>query len=196
MIVGSISFPEYSGVRCLMMPFIQGDPGSVPREYKSYDDVIESLAIETGRIGYLTIDESFVEAGSPQRGYRARHGRAIHTEAGLISDRVYCWGGRVNVRLDRDVQILIANSVDDSCAIWDTEHRETSEDGDIGFASASYPYCDTELVKSGDVHRLGVLTPHESLPVTSSTRRQFVRVVGSGVHGREDYFTPNHLVRT
>lgn len=40
----------------------------------------------------------------------------------------------------------------------------------------------------------GILTPHESLPVPCDFPRQFLRIISSGVHGREDYFTVNPLV--
>ena len=53
----SINFPEFTGIRYLMMPFIQGDSQSIPDEYKSYSDIIDSTFIKKGDIGYLTIDE-------------------------------------------------------------------------------------------------------------------------------------------
>ena len=53
----SINFPEFTGIRCLMMPFIQGDSRSIPDEYKSYSEIVDSTFIKKGDIGYLTIDE-------------------------------------------------------------------------------------------------------------------------------------------
>lgn len=70
MIVTTIDFPKYSGVRCLMMPYIQGDPESVPEEYQGYADIIRSVFFRNGDIGYLTIDESVAEKGKPHRGAR------------------------------------------------------------------------------------------------------------------------------
>jgi hypothetical protein len=198
-LVGQISFPEYSGLRCLMMPYVQGDPDSVPLEFAAYRDIIESLAIERGEIGYLTIDESPVAAGIPHRGQRAKYGRALHTEAGVLhgvhswgSSRV--WGGSPRVTLDEETQILLANSMDGSCAVWDAVHADTSEDGDIGHLADMYPYNEAVMMRAGEVRQIGILTPHESLPVCSDAVRQFVRIVGRGVHGREEYFTVNPLV--
>lgn len=188
-----IHFPEYSGLRCLMMPYIQGDPGSVPACYASYATIIEAVCISRGEIGYLTIDESVAMAGRPHRGERAMHGRAIHTEAGK-RPYGFGWGWSEAVRLDRDVEILLANSIDKSCAIWDASHEDTSHDGDIGHVADLYPYANATLMRAGDVHRIGILTPHEGLPVAVDTPRQFLRIVGSGVHGREDYFTRNPLL--
>lgn len=190
---GSITFPEYSGVRCLMMPYIQGDPASVPDAYAPYFDVIESTFLDQGQIGFLTIDESPVAKGAPHRGDRAKFGRALHTEAGIRPTGLLGWGwGSSNlVTLDPEVEILLANNLDESCAYWDAVHADTSRDGDIGDFAELYPYEDAVVMRAGDVHRIGILTPHESLPVQQDFDRQFLRIVGSGVHGREEYFTVN-----
>lgn len=195
-----IRFPEFSGLRCLMMPYVQGEPSSVPNEYRSYATILRDVFVRRGDVGYLTIDESVAVAGRPHRGDRAKTRRALHTEAGRIPGRIYCWGDgggwgrRHRVTLDRDVQILLANSIDDTCATWDSVHEDTSLDGDIGHAADMYPMRDATMLKAGEVHRIGILTPHESLPVQETCRRQFLRIVGSGVHGREPYFTTNPLL--
>jgi hypothetical protein len=194
MIYGHIQFPAYSGLRCLMMPYIQGDPDSVPACFAAYAKIIEDVFLSPGELGHLTIDESVALAGRPHRGERAKHGRAIHTEAGKRTDG-FGWGFSDCVRLERDVEILLANSLDDSCAIWDAVHEDTSRDGDIGHAAGLYPHAQSTLVRAGDVHRIGILTPHESLPVPVDTPRQFLRIVGSGVHGREEYFTRNPVLQ-
>jgi hypothetical protein len=90
---------------------------------------------------------------------------------------------------------LLANNIDNTCAIWDSVHENTSFDGDIGDCAEEYPYSKAIMVRAGDVHRIGILTPHESLPVTNSVNRQFLRIVGSGVHGRESHFTINPLMK-
>ena len=48
MIINKIKFPDFTGLKCNMMPFIQGDPSSLPEEYKSYFDIINENYIETG----------------------------------------------------------------------------------------------------------------------------------------------------
>ena len=194
------TFPEFRGLRCLMMPYIQGEPDSAPREYGAYAEIIREVFIRKGDIGYLTIDESLAHAGKPHRGARATTPRALHTEAGRIPGKLYCWGDgggwgkKHRVTLDRDVQILLANNLDDSCAVWDAIHENTSLDGDIGHAAHLYPYERAMLMKAGEVRRIGILTPHESVPVKETVERQFLRIVGSGVHGREPYFTTNPLI--
>lgn len=196
-----IKFPQFTGIRCLMMPFIQGRSETVPEEYRGkYGDILESVYDKAGEVGFLTIDESVAKAGCPHRGTRARHGRALHTEAGRHPDRVYAWGSgggwgsSHRVTLDRDVKVLLANNLDDSCAIWNAEHENTSIDGDIGYAAEQYPYKDAILMKAGEVHEIGILTPHESLPVKENVCRQFLRIISSGVHGRENHFTENPIL--
>ena len=210
----TVKFPQFSGIRCLMMPYIQGDSASVPDSYAPYKDIVDSVFLQKGDIGFLTIDESLVIGGKPHRGQRAKYGRALHTEVGKVPGQIYCWGGggggwgvpspspqpkpkpkpRHRVTLDRDVRILLANNLDDSCAVWDAEHENTSLDGDIGHAAADYPYDRAIFLKAGEIHEIGILTPHESLPVQRDFNRQFLRIVSSGVHGREEYFTRNPLV--
>lgn len=190
-----IAFPKFTGLRCLMMPYVQGDPDSVPKEYHAYADIIASAYLRAGDVGYLTIDESIAHAGKPHRGKRARTDRALHTEAGVRAYKAVwgAWGSSEEVTLDPGVEILLANNLDDSCAVWDAWHPDTSRDGDIGHLSADYPYSMAELMKAGEVRRIGIFTPHESLPVKRTVHRQFLRIVSSGVRGREPYFTENRL---
>jgi hypothetical protein len=191
----TVNFPAFTGLRCLMMPYIQGDPQSVPVQYAAYAEIIRSAVIDRGDIGYLTIDESVAVAGRAHRGTRAKFARALHTEAGKRPYLAWgTWGALEDVKLDRDVEVLLANNLDDSCAIWSAVHEDTSRDGDIGHCADQYPYRDAVMMKAGDVHRIGILTPHESLPVRQTFQRQFLRIVSSGVHGREPYFTVNPLL--
>lgn len=201
MILNKITFPAFSGKRCLMMPYIQGDPESVPEEFRTgYEDILASVVIVPGDIGFLTIDESVAHMGTPHRGTRAKFDRALHTEAGRRPDKIYAWGGggwgsAHKVELERDVQVLLANNIDNTCAIWNVEHENTSWDGDIGDVSDMYPMSEAVMMKAGEVHRIGILTPHESLPVPADVNRQFLRIISSGVHGREEYFTKNRLMK-
>jgi len=195
--VGQFTFPDFSGTRCLMMPFIQGDPESVPDIYRGYSDIISTVYLDRGDVGYLTIDEAWVDKDTPHRGQRAKWDRALHTEAGIDATkqpRWGHWGGRPNVTLDRQVRILLANNLDHSCAIWNAEHPDTSIDGDIGDCADQYPYEDATLALAGEVYEIGIFTPHESLKVRQGVRRQFLRIVGSGVNGKEPYFTKNPVM--
>lgn len=187
----------------MMMPYIQGRADSVPPAYKTYRDIIENVFVKKGDIGFLTIDESVVLAGKPHRGARAKSARALHTEAGRDpvnninrwGSPVPHWGSTKQVTLESDVSILLANNLDGSCAVWDALHEDTTLDGDIGHAADEYPYESAVLMRAGEVHKIGIFTPHESLPVKQDFQRQFLRIVSAGVHGREPYFTQNPLVQ-
>lgn len=198
--ISHIEFPEYAGKRCLMMPYIQGDPDSVPEEFREgYEKILSDVYFARGDVGFLTIDESPVEKGTVHRSSRSTTDRAIHTEAGINPEKIYTWGssgwGRSHkVELDRDAKVLLASNIDRSCAIWDVEHANTSLDGDLGEFLHQYPLDEAELLRAGDVHQIGILTPHESLPVKRECKRQFFRIISSGVFGREDYFTKNPLI--
>lgn len=183
------------------MPYIQGHPETVPEQYRNgYEDILSSVFVRHGSRGFLTIDESVATKGSAHRGAHARFGRALHTEAGRHPNKVYAWGSgggwgcSHRVTLDRDVRVLLANNLDDSCAIWNCEHENTSLDGDIGDFSENYPYSEAVMLKAGEVHDIGILTPHESLPVKETFNRQFLRIVSEGVHGREPHFTINPIL--
>jgi hypothetical protein len=199
-LTSNIKFPIYSGIRCLMMPYIQGDSMSIPKKYRgAYGEIVDTIYDEKGAIGYLTIDESPVVAGKAHRGARSKYGRALHTEAGKSPLGAYGWGGTGwgsshKVTLDQDVKVLIANNLNKSCALWDAWHEDTSLDGDIGDCAEQYPYDAAVIMGKGEVYKIGILTPHESLPVKTDFNRQFLRIVSGGVHGREDYFTINPLM--
>jgi hypothetical protein len=194
--MNSITFPPYMNKRCLMMPYIQGRPESVPQELREgYEDILETLVLEDGEVGWLTIDESLVRSGQPHRGDRAKHGRALHTE--VNNDSRWGgggWGRKSPVYLARDTQILVASSLGGTTAYWDAEQVDTTEDGDIGHLAHLYPMEDAIILRAGEVAQFGIFTPHESLPVAEDARRQFIRIIGQGVTGREHYFTQNPLV--
>jgi len=201
-ILKTITFPTVTGVKCNMMPFIQGDSKSLPDEYKPYSEIIDNSFLEKGEIGYLTIDESYVVAGDSQRGYTIEdHGRNVHIEVG------HCelgnrwgggggngWGGRATTLLEDDTQVLIANNISDTCRVWDEIERTHTKDGDLGHIIDKYPEDSGVLLKAGELAKISIFTPHECINQTISGMRQFFRIVGKGVTGREEYFTTNPLI--
>lgn len=193
-----VKFPDFTGVRCNMMPFIQGDPESVPGEYRQYADVIEATAIQPGQIGHLTIDETVVGAGQTQRGYN-QFGRNVHVEVGRLSYETFGrwgrWGMGNSTILDLNTGVVIANSVAGTCRVWPgvIEARPT-QNGGLDEYINEYPEETGTLLGAGELFRMGVLTPHESVAQAEGGPRQFFRLVGSGVVGRETYFTRNPLL--
>jgi len=51
-----------------MMPYIQGDPSSIPDDFAFYRGILSSLFLRKDDIGFLTIDESAAVKGKPHRG--------------------------------------------------------------------------------------------------------------------------------
>ena len=199
MITGKIEFPKFSGIKCNMMPFIQGDSGSLPDAYKSYSSVIDKSYLEKGEIGFLTIDESFVESKKTQRGYNASGiDRNVHIEVGRNEQSNDWggnpWGGRANTRLDNDTMVLIANSISDTCRVWDAMELAYTKDGDLSEYIHKYPEDTGILLQAGELAKISIFTPHECVAQNESSNRQFFRIVGKGVKGREDYFTTNPKV--
>lgn len=202
MITNTILFPELTGIKCNMMPFIQGDSSSLPKMYDPYAKIINDNYLEKGEIGFLTIDESFVDAGESQRGYNSKGiNRNVHIEVGRY-DEINCWGGggsqswggKHNTLLDDETMVLIANSISDTCRVWDAKEMSFTKDGDLSDYIDKYPKETGVLLKSGEVAKISIFTPHECIAQKQSSNRQFFRIVGKGVTGREDYFTINPLL--
>jgi len=203
MIINVIEFPKQQGLRCNMMPFIQGDSSSLPEEYKSYSQIINDNFLEKGEIGFLTIDESFVDVGKSQRGYNSKGiDRNVHIEVGRVNNKNRwgsgggsSWGGKENTLLDDSTQVLIANNISDSCRYWDVVEKSYTKDGDLSEYIDRYPKDTGIVMKKGEVAKISIFTPHECISQKESSHRQFFRIVGKGVRGREPYFTENPLVR-
>jgi hypothetical protein len=197
LVIDRIRFPKFTGVKCSMMPFIQGDGSSLPAPYQSYSKIVDKLFLEKGEVGFLTIDESFVGAGKSQRGFGAAD-RKVHVEVGRVA-KVYCWGdtgwgGSPRTILDSDTKVLISNSVSDTCRVWNEKETSYTKDGDLSEYIDKYPEQTGMLLKQGEVAKISIFTPHECVNQKRSGNRQFFRIVGKGVRGRENYFTINPLI--
>lgn len=196
-IVNRIKFPKLTGLKCNMMPFIQGDISSLPKEYSPYFEIIKNNYLEYREIGFITIQESFVENGTSQRGYNDKGvDRNVHIEVGIREGFNNWgsgggWGGKSNTILDNDTMVLIGNSVSNTCRVWDKIEKRYTKNGDLSQYIEEYPEEEGLLLQSGDIAKISIFTPHECVPQKQSSQRQFFRIVGKGVHGREEYFTIN-----
>lgn len=175
--IAKVIFPKTRYIDINMMPFIIGDKHSIPEEYRHYYNMVEQCDIneeEYGKIGYLSIKESFVDAGNTHR----RGG--IHTEK---PKKGMGWGGGWGSgKIDNGVVkggLYFANSVDDSCKIWDMKIDDPDKLGD----------CDRFMhmlkneisLKAGELYWLTDETPHQSIPLKESSHRQWFRFVSSQV---------------
>ena len=209
-----VRFPEPSDININMMPFVMAkrfNETKLPDYVRTYWDQILVQCIvnsEVGKIGYLTIHESFVEKGATQRT------PGIHTESpgvvmfkggkGKLSFtlRNYHWGkGGVSTNQELQGGIYIASNVPNSCKVWnckilppeDNSPDVIGEHGDIEhLRSFLPPSC--EVMDANTVYWLTDRTPHEALPLSKEVYRQFVRVVTSQLtYWHEEYNTKNPL---
>lgn len=198
-VINKIEFPKFKGIKCNMMPFIQGDSSSLPNEYKSYAKIVDENYLQKGEIGFLTIDESFVESSKSQRGFNSKGiDRNVHIEVGRKNGKnkwgSNSWGGRDIVLLNDDTEALIANNIDNTCMFWDLIEQRETENGDLSDYIEDYKQENGIYLKAGELAKISIFTPHECINQSVSSNRQFFRIVGKGVNGRESYFTKNPLI--
>jgi hypothetical protein len=179
--VAPVSFPDFEPRNINMMPFVMGDPTSIPADLHGYLPMIDACPIgdEKGKIGYLTIDERFVAEGPQRRG-------GVHTEGfgtaswgawGSGSERA-SWGGWGGGSWGAGGGLFIANSVDDSCVLYDAHVMDTPFGGAV--RDDQIEDAATLVMPANNLFWLHDRTPHASLPVRNRNR-QFFRLVTSEV---------------
>jgi len=172
-IIGQVAkFPAYRN-RCInMMPIIMGDHKSIPNPFRDYIPMInmcmQHKKEEMGKVGYLTIDEKYVQAGQSHRrgGLHVERSQALRWGSG--------WGGTKG-------GLFFSNNIDDSLCIYN-HIMNPSRIGKLG--SIEPRELKNKLAFQVPAHQLmwlTDLTPHESLPLLSSARRQMFRLVTSDV---------------
>jgi hypothetical protein len=189
-----------------MMPFMFGDKTSLPEELQCYFRLIEKcpyLEDELGKVGYLTVHESYVDASAAQR----REG--IHIEApGVFSNESssmfspapeHAWGMGHFWGPDRlEGGIFMASTVSDTCQVWDAlvdKNRKGIVDRHGGCEHIRHLLGPGKKLQANELIWMTDCTPHEALPQENSGYRQFFRVVTSKIsHWFADHCTPNSLV--
>jgi hypothetical protein len=176
--IASVAFPPFGGRYINMMPFVMGDDSSIPPEFHDFLPMINSCPIgnEAGKIGYLTIDERYVKNGTHRRSGIHTEGFANHSWGGGH------WGGSGG--------LYLANSVDDSCILYDANIDETPFGGAV--SGEQVANARSVLMPADNVFWIHDRTPHASLPCRGS--RQFFRLVTSEVSvWFSKHSTPNRL---
>ncbi|KAJ3130313.1 hypothetical protein HK100_008139 [Physocladia obscura] len=193
---------------------------SLPENYKRYAPLIahclRRCKSEWGKVGYLTVHESWVEAGATQR----RPG--LHVESpGAIADsetsltanayhRWYCWGaGKFGNGIEGDLDrlgivnveggIFLASNTDDSFRAYDCVVEDVDAVGHLGDIShmrdaIAFQDFDEIRLKANELLWITDRTPHESLPQKKTGFRQLFRLVTSGLSlWYQEHNTPNEL---
>ncbi|KAJ3290210.1 hypothetical protein HDU79_003460 [Rhizoclosmatium sp. JEL0117] len=158
-------------------------PHALP--FRSHQSTLNQIE-EWGKVGYLTIHESYVQEGATQR----RPGLHIESPGNLPDDpfieahayhRFYCWGGGnfgtgIDGHLDQfgKVNVMI-------CRVWDCM---ISEHWDVTFALGNIEHMRGVIgegvnMKANQLFWITDRTPHESLKQSKPGFRQFFRLVTS-----------------
>jgi len=174
-----------------MMPFIMGKKESLPENLRRWYSCIQRCPIgpeENGKVCYLTVHESFVQAQTSQR----REG--LHIEApgvpGLSSSsfvpgREHHWGGgHFNSPDVYKGGIYFASSVANTSVVYNALVDKT-----IPGIVDSHGNCEhlRKFIGPGTMLDAGQLvwmtdrTPHEAIPQERDGYRQFFRVVTSQI---------------
>ncbi|KAF0693398.1 Aste57867_15651 [Aphanomyces stellatus] len=187
-----------------MMPFIMGDIETLPESCRRYFPIVREClrrlySREDSEVGYLTIHEGVVPAGTSQR----RGGLHVEISGGhgyheRLEDTH--WGGGHAVEHQLMGGIFMASTVANSCGVWNV-FVEDSRDimGPLGdmehfrdvLDETAHGYLELE---ANELIWMTDETPHESLPLPTAQFRQYFRLVTSNVsHWYADHSTPNPL---
>lgn len=204
---GHVKFPEPTGQNVNMMPFIFGDKDSLPTYLQYYFPLIERcpyMKDDIGKVGYLTVHESYVDVGKAQR----REG--LHIESpGTFADGEnapsftpgieHHWGSGCFYGPDKyDGGIFMASSVADTSEVWDAlvDNRVPGiVDRHGGCEHLRHLIGQGTKLRAGELVWMTDCTPHEALPQKESGHRHFFRVVTPCVsHWYADHSTCNPKV--
>ncbi|KAJ3098156.1 hypothetical protein HK100_005162 [Physocladia obscura] len=201
-----------------MMPFIMSNPDlhhnttrkyktvadSLPENCKRYAPLIEHCLRrcekEFGKVGYLTVHESWVEAGATQR----RPGLHIESPGAITNGNIqltanayhtwYCWGNGNGSNIEGDLDehgilnveggIFVASNIDESFRAYECLVENVDTVGHLGDMShmrdvIAFQSFGEILLKANELLWITDRTPHESLPQKKAGFRQFFRLVTS-----------------
>lgn len=207
-----VRFPDPSDIDINMMPFVMAKTfkeTKLPDYLRTYwDQILDQCIVrsELGKIGYLTIQESYVEKHSTQRrpGIHTESPGTVMLKEGTgklnVSSKFFSWGSGVfSTTQELLGGIYMASNVPNSCKIWNCKILQpddgspdvVGEHGNIEHLRAFLP-SSCEVLNANTVYWFTDRTPHESLPLTEGTYRQFFRLVTSQVtYWYEEHSTKN-----
>lgn len=170
--LGRVAFPEYSGSRVQLMPFVWGDASSLGKELEPYSSIVNHLCsfIPTEGIGYVTIDEAYVP---PMETHR-RPG--MHVDGVAFDGSLdFCGGGGFCAAGKSG---LILASTTGHCKGWNQKFlgAPSAPDGDCEHLRSQAKKESEVSFAPNFAYRLDALSVHEVLPMTGGGRRQFIRL--------------------
>lgn len=157
-----VVFPEFSGLRIMMMPFEFHNPeGSLPES--PWKKTVCHLTSQSGLggVGYLTIDEAEVRAGE------------YHRRPGLHVDGVGGWGGGGGGWGSNGMFVAAS---DDSCVAWPGTYKEApAPDGNCDHLWNSFCIQGKRLSPEM-VYYMSPFCVHMVSPMKQTAKRQFMRL--------------------
>jgi len=207
---GRVEFPEPADRNVNMMPFILGDKDSLPSHLQCYFPLIEqcpTMKSDKGKVAYLTVHESHVNAGKAQR----REGLHIespgtfsgntNTSSFAPAEETLGWGrGLFSLRGSDTYEggIFMASSMGNTSEVWDAlvDNRMTGiVDRHGGCEHLRALIGEGTKLDAGELIWMTDCTPHEALSQKENGYRQFFRVVTPGItHWYADHSTENPKV--
>jgi hypothetical protein len=190
--LGFVNFPQPQGICINMMPFIMGDPQSIPEEYRHFYPLVEACSLsenQIGKVGYLSVTESQIVKGNSHR----RGGVHVEKHPTRAWGGGGGWGGGtpsvVNPIKPKPVPepleplpslrvedgLYMASNVADSCKVWD-------HNVEVPGVGGSCEHLIDKLgqgvnLKKNELIWISDSCPHESLIVDQETYRQWFRLV-------------------
>ena len=198
--LGKVAFPSLSpqNININMMPFVIGDSKSLIPEHRKYWSIISACKPELdqmGKIGYLSINESFVPKGTTQR----RPG--IHTDRESNSIKSAwggAWGGGWGGGRDNNGELIggiyMASNVANTCRLWDTCIKNPKHLGNCSHLESELEQYPKYVMDENELIWFTDSCPHESMPMTESAYRQWIRFVTKDVSvWYTEHSSPNPL---
>lgn len=183
--LGACPVPAFAGTRIMMMPLMLGDMSSVPLSLIGWTQALQRLfkwAGHLGEVGYITIDEKIVRAGTTHR--RA----GLHVD-GLYRGHAGAWGGGP---WGGGGMITVASTR--NCRAWNqTFEGWPGDDGECDHLAGQCRDGASTLFDAKTAYYLEGLCVHESVPVPQDTARQFVRLSFPSRGPWFEGYTPNPL---
>lgn len=167
---GIVTFPNFSGTRIMMMPFLLEAPEATLPEFATHyikllSEMITKNDIKEG-IAYLTIDEAYVKKNTTHR----RPG--VHVDG--IDENGLCggWGGG-----GWGCSGMLQSSTVMGCKGWNGTFNDFPlANGDcVNLLEQLSSKEETYLIPN-NLYQLNSMAVHESIPQTQDGNRQFIRL--------------------
>jgi len=177
-----VEFPEFTGLRVMMMPVVLGDLTGVPTKYLDLVDHLYECTENRhlGEVGYLTIDEQDLLPGQTLR----RGG--LHVD-GYYQGRCGAWGGGGGWGSVGN-GMLTVSSTPHCKAYLGVFDGQPGPEGECDHLTLPN---DGEVFEAKQVYWVDGACVHESLPVDEPTARQFVRLSMPNNGPWFEGYTPN-----